>query len=161
MTLTSPLTAGQAAPVSLLERLQLPESWRRACAAHDDLRNIGMPRVNMLLIGADDVVWRVLAAQLQLASPVVSWQPGEPFNLPSTAGTRTVVIREVGKLTETEQVRLRDWLDGAVGRTQVVCTSGTSLLPQLEDGGFINSLYYRLNTVCVDLTNLTRSSVAR
>ncbi len=153
MELTSPLTAGPSS-VSLLERgLNLPGPWRRACAAHDDLRNIGMPRVNVLLIGADDVVWRVLATQLQLASPIATWQPGEPFSLPSTAGARTVVIREVGKLTEAEQVRLLDWLDGAVGRTQVVSTSGTSLLPQLEDGAFINSLYYRLNTVCVDLTN--------
>ena len=154
MELMSPLTAGPAAPVSLLERgLHLPEQWRRACAVHDDLRGLGMPRVNMLLIGADDVVWRVLGTQLQLASPIVTWQPGEPFNLPSATGTRTVVIREVGKLTETEQVRLLHWLDGAVGRTQVVCTSGTSLLPQLEGGAFINALYYRLNTVCVDLAN--------
>lgn len=154
MELTSPLTAGQSTPDRLLERgLRLPEQWRRACAAHDDLRSIGMPRVNMLLIGADDVVWRVLGTQLQLASPIVTWQPGEPFNLPMAGAARTVVIREVGKLTETEQVRLLDWLDGAVGRTQVVSTSATSLLPGLEEGAFINALYYRLNTVCVDLTD--------
>ena len=153
MELRSPLTAGPAAPVSLLDRgLRLPEQWRRACAAHDDLRSIGMPRVNMLLIGADDVVWRVLGTQLQLASPIATWQPGEPFNLPSAGAARTVVIREVGSLTATEQVCLLDWLDGAVGRTQVVSTSGTSLLPQLEEGAFIDSLYYRLNMVCIDLT---------
>lgn len=154
MELTSPLIAGPAAPVSLLDRgLRLPELWRRVCVAHDDLRLMGMPRVNMLFIGADDVVWRLLGTQLQLASPIVTWQPGDTFNLPEVSAARTMVIRELGQLTEADQVRLLDWLDRAKGSTQVVSTSGTSLVGRLAEGAFINALYYRLNTVCVDLTD--------
>jgi hypothetical protein len=154
MERTSPVIAGPSVPAGLPDRaLQLPEQRRRACAAHDDLHSMGMPRVNMLFIGADDVVWRMLGTQLQLASPIVTWQPGDAFQLPSVGAASTVVLREVGQLMEHDQVRLLDWLDRAVGRTQVVCTSNRTLLPQLEEGTFINALYYRLNTVCVDLTH--------
>jgi hypothetical protein len=154
MELTSPVVAGPSVAAGQVDRgLELPEQQRRACAAHDDLRSLGMPRVNMLFIGADDAVWRMLGTQLQLTVPVVTWQPGAPFHLPNVGAARTVVLREVGQLTKHDQVRLLDWLDRAVGRTQVVCTSNTTLLPQLEDGSFINALYYRLNTVCVDLTH--------
>ncbi|MGE3707215.1 MAG: sigma 54-interacting transcriptional regulator, partial [Vicinamibacterales bacterium] len=109
--------------------------------------------MNLLLLGSDDVVWRVLGSHLSLGTPIVTWEPGRPFVLPAVACARTVVLREVGQLSPLDQVRLLDWLERAVGRTQVVSTSSTPLLSQVEEGEFLSALYYRLNTICVDLAN--------
>jgi sigma-54-interacting transcriptional regulator len=133
--------------------VRLPESWRRACLAQESLRQMGRPRVNTLLIGADDVVWRVLGTSLNLASPIVSWRPGQPLHLPDFTSVRTLVIRDLALMSGSEQVRLLEWLDRASGYVQVVCTSSDALLPLVEDGSFINALYYRLNTICIDLTD--------
>jgi hypothetical protein len=114
---------------------------------------MGRPRVNTLLIGADDVVWRVLGTSLNLASPIVSWRPGQPLQLPDFTSVRTLVIRDLALMSGSEQVRLLEWLDRASGYVQVVCTSSDALLPLVEAGSFINSLYYRLNTICIDLTD--------
>ncbi len=132
--------------------LPMPEHWRQASVAQKNLRELGMPRVNMLFVGADDAAWHLLSGSLGLASPVASWRPGDAMHLPESAAVRTLVIREVGRMTGAEQVRLLDWLDRAVGRTQVVSTSTVPVLPLVEEGRFINTLYYRLNTVCVDLS---------
>lgn len=129
----------------------MPEHWRQASMAQRNLRELGMPRVNTLFVGADDRTWHLLASALHLVEPVSSWHPGTPMDLPETGAVPTLVIREVGRMSGAEQVRLLDWLDRAVGRTQVVSTSSVPLLPLVEDGRFINTLYYRLNTVCVDL----------
>jgi transcriptional regulator of acetoin/glycerol metabolism len=47
---------------------------------------------------------------------------------------------------------LLDWMEHADGRTQVVSTSSAALLPRVQCGAFIDTLYYRLTTVCVDVT---------
>ena len=52
--------------------------------------------------------------------------------------------------TGSSAVLLR-WLERATGRTQVVSTTSTSLLPRVQDGTFVDTLYYRLNTVCLDV----------
>jgi len=47
---------------------------------------------------------------------------------------------------------LLDWLDRAAGRTQVVSMTPASLWPRVQAGEFMDRLYYRLNTVCMDVT---------
>ena len=47
---------------------------------------------------------------------------------------------------------LLDWLEAAAGRMQVVSTTPATLLPHVQAGAFIEQLYYRLNTVCVDMS---------
>lgn len=129
----------------------LPEYWRMASAVQGNFGQLGMPRVNALFIGVDDRVWSVLAATLTLASPVAVWRPGDPMHLPENDTIRTLIIREVGNMPGAEQVRLLEWLDRAVGRTQVVSISSGPLITLVEEGRFINALYYRLNTICIDL----------
>lgn len=129
----------------------LPEYWRMASAVQENLRQIGMPRVNVLFIGVDDAAWWGLTTTLTLASPVAAWRPGDPMQLPDSGAVRTLIIREAGNMSGAEQVRLLEWLDRAVGRTQVVSLSSGPLMPLVEEGRFINALYYRLNTICVDL----------
>jgi hypothetical protein len=131
---------------------QLPEDWRLARAAHVDLLLMGLPRVNVLLIGMDRVIWSLLEAlRPDLREPVVSWYPGRRFALPATGASGTMVLQDVGGLTPEDQMRLFDWLERNGGKTQVISTSSTPLLPRVQAGTFIDMLYYRLNTVCVDI----------
>ncbi len=148
---STPLVVGRAdESVGRFASGALPVRWRRMFAARANLQLMGMPRVNMMFIGADDVVWRALGNSLRLSAPIASWRPGEPLILPA-ADLGTLIIRDVGEMTDVDQARLLKWLDHAVGHTQVVCTSNSSLLPLMAEGRFSDSLYYRLNTICVDL----------
>jgi hypothetical protein len=63
-----------------------------------------------------------------------------------------MILQDVGALTDGDQHRLLDWLDRAPGRTQVVSTTPAPLFPRVQGGAFIDRLYYRLNTVCMDVT---------
>jgi hypothetical protein len=132
---------------------KLPDHWRMARAAHVDLLLMGMPRVNLLLIAADGVVRYVIESLLlDLQEPIARWKPGEHLTLPSPYDSGTLVLHDVGSLSGDDQLRLIDWLERAEGRTQVVSTSSTPLLPRVDSGVFVDTLYYRLNTVCVDVT---------
>ncbi len=132
----------------------LPDHWRLARAAHVDLLLMGMPRVNLLLIAPDGVVRFVLESLLlDLHEPIVRWRPGDRLALPSPDESGTLVLHETSALPADDQLRLLDWLERAEGRTQVVSTSSTALLPHVHAGRFIDTLYYRLNTVCVDVTS--------
>lgn len=134
--------------------LTVPDHWRLARAAHVDLLLMGMPRVNLLLIAPDGVVRFVLESLLlDLQEPIDRWRPGDPLTLPSPDSQGTLVLHEAAALTPADQLRLLDWLERAEGRTQVVTTSSTPLLARVKMGSFIDTLYYRLNTVCVDVTS--------
>jgi len=110
-------------------------------------------RVNVLLMGTNDIVNRVMAAlHERLPEPVAQWSPGEQLTLPSAENVGAVVLNDVGALAIQEQIQLLEWLNGAHGRTQVVSTAPTLLLPRVKAGAFIDTLYYRLNTVCLDGT---------
>jgi Sigma-54 interaction domain len=131
---------------------QLPEDWRLATAAHSELLHLGKPRLNLHLIGNDRVIWNVLEALLpEMGQPVLSWSPGRRLDLPPTPGG-TLILHEIGAMPAEYQLRLLDWLEGAWGTTQVVSTSTAPLLTRIQTGAFVDMLYYRLNTVCVDVT---------
>jgi transcriptional regulator of acetoin/glycerol metabolism len=143
---------------------------RRTTIAHDDrrqgqpetgrvestqetLRLVEVHRVNLLLMGGDEVVQPLvesLAARFH--QPVGTWSPGERLVLPPAERTGTMVLNDVGALALQDQIQLLEWLGTAIGRTQVVSTTPAPLLPRVESGKFIDTLYYRLNTVCVDAT---------
>lgn len=110
-------------------------------------------RVNVLLMGTNDVVNRVMAAlHERLPAPVAQWSPGDEFTLPAADQVGAVVLNDVGALGIQEQIQLLEWLNTAQGRTQVVSTAPTLLLPRVKAGAFIDTLYYRLNTLCLDGT---------
>ena len=125
-----------------------------ADAAREELRLVEKHRVNLLLMGSRDIVQPMvesLAARFH--QPVGTWSPGERLVLPPAERTGTMVLNDVGALALQDQIQLLEWLATASGRTQVVSTTPSPLLPQVQAGGFIDTLYYRLNTVCVDATS--------
>ena len=112
-----------------------------------------MPRVTPLLSDLEGAIENVLDRLLpDLSEPIVSWCPGNRLVLPPVAHAKTLILHDVGSLVFEDQTRLLEWLERADGRTQVVSTCATSLLPLVHTGMFNATLYYRLNTVCVDLT---------
>jgi transcriptional regulator of acetoin/glycerol metabolism len=131
---------------------QLPDDWRVARAAHEDLRRMGMPRVNLLLVGVGGMTRNVVGMLLRdRDEAIASWSPGERLLLPPVARGGTVVLHEVGALSVDDQLHLLHWLEHAVTRTQVISTTSGPLLPLVQAGAFIETLFYRLNTICLDV----------
>ena len=124
-----------------------------ASQLREDCRLARATRVNLLFIHGEGVLQDLLEwTMLDLRKPVATWCPGERLVLPPVAWARTMILQDVGALTDGDQHRLLDWLDRAPGRTQVVSTTPAPLFPRVQGGAFIDRLYYRLNTVCMDVT---------
>lgn len=121
--------------------------------AEEELRLVEQHRVNLLLMGQNDIVQPMVEAlSARFHQPVGTWSPGERLVLPPAERTGTMVLNDVGSLGLQDQIQLLEWLGTASGRTQVVSTTPSPLLPRVQSGKFIDTLYYRLNTVCVDAT---------
>jgi sigma-54-interacting transcriptional regulator len=120
---------------------QLPEDCRLARAAG----------VNLLLIVPEGTSGFAELLIPELARPVVSWQPGDRLMLPEASQTGTLLLYDVGALSLPDQRYLIEWLERAAGQTQVVSLSTAPLLPLVQAETFLARLYYRLNTVCVDM----------
>jgi hypothetical protein len=118
----------------------------------EDLLITGMPPVNLLLTGGHGVVRNILGALLRdFAGPIAAWYPGERLVLPRDQRPGAIILHEIGLMGYEDQLQLLEWLETRVGRTQIVSTTSEPLLPQVEAGVFNDTLYYRLNTVSVDL----------
>jgi len=88
--------------------------------------------VNALIVGADELVDQFLA------------------ELPPCANTR--VIRHVDRLSASQQQQLSCRLERASdGPQRVLATTAVPLFELVTAGLFLEVLYYRLNTVLVDL----------
>ena len=97
--------------------------------------------------GESEVVVRCHDGQLRLPSPALGTDPGT--DLGTDLGT--IVIREVDALSSAEQYRLLQWLDATAERGPIVSTASAPLLPLVEAGMFSEVLFYRLNTIYIDL----------
>jgi transcriptional regulator of aromatic amino acid metabolism len=119
--------------------------------AYDDFPFLGMVSTNMLLIGIDGGSRDLVEASLVGLGLVSRWEPGDQLVLPPVDDTGTLILHEVGSLGHDDQVRLLAWLDQSAGRTRVVSTASASLFARVEAGFFLEKLYYRLNTVSLNL----------
>lgn len=61
------------------------------------------------------------------------------------------ILRDVELLNSTEQSELLEWTSGAQGDTRVIAIASAGLYPLVEHGAFLDTLYYRLNVLSVDL----------
>lgn len=145
--------SGGATRMAGAERGAKRENERQAKAAREALVTMGLPRVNLLLEGQEQALKSVLDALAgSLRQPVSSWHPGQRLELPLVERQGTMIIHDVDALGIEDQIHLLEWLGHAVGRTQVVSTTTAPLLPRVRAGAFIDTLYYRLNTVFLNVT---------
>jgi hypothetical protein len=110
-----------------------------------------VPAHNLLLIGAPSAT-RALINDLMssLVAPVVCWDTGTA-DLPADDNIGTLVIDDVASLTPAHQDPLLEWLNNRSPRRSVIATSIAPFYRNVETGLFSDSLYYRLNTVTVQL----------
>jgi hypothetical protein len=120
-------------------------SWRSL----DDVTLARQGSTNVLLIGSaarcDDVI-----AMLgpNLAEPIATWSILQPVALPNPHRIATLILRGIDRLGQEDQRRLLDWMANANG-VKVVSTATAPLLPCINQGTFLDVLYYRLNTICL------------
>jgi len=130
-------------------------AFNRASALPEECFLARRVRFNLHLVhGGGRMVQDVLELFLVGRHELVAcWRPGQRLVLPPVARLSTLILHDVGSLPFDDQRRLSDWLERAAGRTQVVSTTGTSLFPRVEDGAFLDTLYYSLITVNVDFSH--------
>ncbi len=105
--------------------------------------------VNVLVLGADDTITALVNASRQdLTEPVMTRRGTGRLALPSASTVATLVLLDVLNLAPTDQQRLWMWLNHEHPR--IISTARPSILSMLKEGRFLESLYYRLNTVCID-----------
>lgn len=109
---------------------------------------------NVLLVGAEPTLTELVCSLWStFDEPIMIRRSGDPLQLPAVSeAIGALIVHGIETLTDREQRELKDWLVVRNGRTQVVSTASASLLPMVEAGAFNDSLYYRLNVVCIDLT---------
>ena len=124
-------------------------------APRRDLQVASTPRTNVLVAGGPEATRIVVdMLRLDLRGPIVRWRAGQPLDLPSPGRAATLVLENVTHLTNDEQFRILRWLDEVRGRVRVVSTTGIPVWPRVQAGEFNEVLYYRLNTVFVDIGSI-------
>jgi len=140
------LSAAAAYDVSATPR----EAWALVCHR----------RLSVFLVGPEATTRAFLdALRDHFHEPVAVVDARGPLVLPDAEHTGTLVLKDVAALRADDQERLVEWLAHGAGRTQVISTSSTPLLPMIVAGTFAERLYYRLNTIYVDLTSVSPRNV--
>jgi hypothetical protein len=114
-------------------------------------------RPNILLVCHD-------VAPQAVADRVTTWCQG-PFHfalLPGTlqlpqTRTGTLVLHDLAALSLPQQIALYDWLSAGRGDLQIVSMTTTPLDTLVEQGDFLEGLYYRLNVVRLEATTSRRA----
>ncbi len=130
-----------------------PSSDKAASSSvYTDLTLARVARANLLVVGPERMVTNLLGHVLpDLHSGVTIRRNGQLHLPPTATQVGAVVIRDADALTADEQRVVLEWLETVSERTQVITTSSMPLLARVEAGEFSAALYYRLNTIYIDL----------
>jgi len=79
----------------------------------------------------------------------VSILPG-PLVLPAREA-RTWLLVNASALTSAQQTYLHEWMSDELGRVQVISVVLEPLYPLVERGRFLEDLFYRLNTISMEV----------
>jgi hypothetical protein len=114
-------------------------------------RNGDYRRPNLLVRFTGGGSERALHTLMQSSTPSVhvSRLPG-PLVLP-TREARTWLLVNASALTPAQQTYLHEWMSDALGRVQVISVVLEPLYPLVERGRFLEDLFYRLNTISMDV----------
>jgi transcriptional regulator of acetoin/glycerol metabolism len=84
--------------------------------------------------------------------------PG-PLDLPAVR-KGTLFLKDVSRMTLAQQIAFNDWIERGRGDLQIVSASETRLWPLVEDGQFLESLFYRLNLITLEAKAPRKISIA-
>ena len=107
-------------------------------------------RPHALLIGSEASTAAALARMSQyLRAPLAHWHPAAVLEPPPATGT--LVVWEVDTVTRIQQALLLMWMDSYAADVQVISVARRPVFPLVLQQEFLDTLYYRLNTVCLAL----------
>lgn len=107
-------------------------------------------RLNTLVVGPPDVITRVLGTLgHRFEVPILTSRGCLSLQRATTA--RTLIIDDIDRLSLSDQCELMKWMEQVPSCPRIISTASGPLLTALADGAFLADLYYRLNTVYVDL----------
>jgi hypothetical protein len=120
-----------------------------------DIRRLVSIGSNLLVRGEKSATAAtVVALSADLSAPLVTWTAGTDTPLPQV-DRGTIILQDVDRLDVDAQRTLLDWLDESRGRVRVISTARSDLFDLVIAGAFLDSLYYRLNTIVVDVAART------
>ena len=117
-------------------------------------------RPNVLVIGSDPPVTRVLQVLERVCMEPIVWCDSSSLTLP-TRKVSTLAVLHVERLGLVDQQLLYAWLSCAAPRPQVITTASVPLFPSVVRGTFNDALFYRLNEVCLTVREVPRAQSAR
>ena len=121
--------------------------------ADGELRRLLGAGSNLLIRGEKSAATAtVVALSEDLSAPLVTWSAESRAGLPQL-GQGTVILLDVDQLDLATQHALLGWLDDCGGRVRVISTADTDLFERVTAGDFLGPLYYRLNTIVVDVAS--------
>lgn len=108
-------------------------------------------RPNLLLVGSRSATKTTLTAlEPHLVRPHWRCHAKNGILLPLQRNG-TLILHEVAALASYQQALFFRWLEEVPERMQIVCVTDTPLFSLVEQGTFLADLYYRLNTIQVEL----------
>jgi hypothetical protein len=118
-----------------------------------DLRRLVNCGANLLVRGEKSAVAAtVVSLTGDFPPPLLTWNAGASASLPG-ADRGTLVICDVESLDMVQQRMLLAWLEERRNRVRVITTVTGDLFALVTAGGFLDQLYYRLNTIVIDAAN--------
>ena len=110
-----------------------------------------LSRPNVLVIGPiAQTEAAVIAIVAALGKPAHFWAPEVP--MPARGDGRAIVIRDIATLSPVLQKAWLAWLSTHQRRRpHIIATSSIAVFPLIAQGMFLADLYYRLNTILLDL----------
>ena len=121
-----------------------------------DFRRLVSVGSNLLVRGEKSATTAtVVALSEDLSAPLVTWSAESRARLPEVR-QGTVVLLDVDRMDLASQEALLAWLDACGGRVRVISTADVDLFERVMTGNFLDPLYYRLNTIVVDVTSAPR-----
>jgi hypothetical protein len=115
-----------------------------------DWRSMIRTRGNLLVKGPNDLLRAFLqTARPEMREPIRSADAGLP---PFLDGVRTLILTDIEALTGTDQQRLLRWFnEDRHHDVQVISLTSVSLFSRVTATAFDASLYYRLNTIVLEI----------
>ena len=114
-------------------------------------RTVKEARPNVMLVGAPAAASRMVGAlSIDLRRRIVEGRATEPEAWPRDGAS--TFLRDIEALSLAQQQHLIEWLDEQPHRTHLIAVVGRSLYPDVKQGRFLDSLFYRLNVLQLRLT---------
>ena len=105
-------------------------------------------RPNLLVTCGHVEIEAITKHLMAFCAPPFHVCPMGTLRLPS-ATTGTLFVEGVAELTLTQQIVLNDWISAGHDRVQIVSLTPAPLWPLVENGEFLEGLFFRLNVVCL------------